>query len=246
MGTMASIVVHDDASADVVDTAIDAVLAELERLEAIFSTHRADSVISAINRGERHPLDGPAEVVDVLDACTWLDHVTGGAFRARRPEPPFPFDPAGFVKGWATERATGALEAAGLEHWCVSVGGDLQVRGQPSGRRPWRIAVADPLQPGRVLASFDLHDGAVATSGTAERGRHLWDGRTGQPPDALASITVLGPHLTWADALATAAFALGDDGPDWIEGLDGYEAVAVDARGTLRVTAGLHVVGAAA
>jgi len=246
MGTMASIVVHDDAPADVVDTAIDAVLAELERLEAIFSTYRAESVISAVNRGERHPLDGPAEVVDVLDACTWLEQVTGGAFRARRPEPPFPFEPAGFVKGWATERATGALEAAGLEHWCVSVGGDLQVRGRPGGRRPWRIAVADPLGSGRVLASFDLHDGAVATSGTAERGRHLWDGRTGRPPDALASITVLGPHLTWADALATAAFALGDDGPDWIEGLDGYEAVAVDAKGTLRATAGLQLVAAAA
>ena len=57
---------------------------------------------------------------------------------------------------------------------------------------------------------------------------------------------MLGPHLTWADALATAAFALGDDGPDWIEGLDGYEAVAVDMRGTLRVTSGLQVVGAAA
>ena len=56
MGTMASIVVHDDAPTDDVDTAIDAVLAELERLEAIFSTYRANSVISAINRGERHPL----------------------------------------------------------------------------------------------------------------------------------------------------------------------------------------------
>ena len=73
MGTMASIVVHDDAPAGVVDAAIDAVLAELERLEAMFSTYRDDSVISAINRGERHPLDGPAEVVDVLDACTWLE-----------------------------------------------------------------------------------------------------------------------------------------------------------------------------
>jgi len=250
MGTMASIVVHDDAPVDVIDVAIEAVLAELERLEAMFSTYRADSLISAINRGERHPLDGPAEVVDVLDACTWLEQVTGGAFRARHPEPPYPFDPAGFVKGWATERAAGALATAGLQHWCVSVGGDLQVHGRPSGGRlggrPWRVAVADPLHPGRVLASFDLDDGAVATSGTAERGRHLWDGRTGRPADALASVTVLGPHLTWADALATAAFALGDRGLDWIEELEGYEAVAVDAAGGLRATTGLHVVGAAA
>jgi thiamine biosynthesis lipoprotein len=241
---MASIVVQDDAPVDVVDAAIGVVLAELARLEAMFSTYRADSVISAINRGERHPLDGPAEVVDVLDACTWLEQVTGGAFRARRPEPPYPFDPAGFVKGWATERAAAALDAARLEHWCVSVGGDLQVRGRFGGR-PWRIAVADPLHPGQVVASFDLHDGAVATSGTAERGHHLWDGRTGRVADLLASVTVLGPHLTWADALATAAFALGRDGLDWIDELEGYEAVAVDPGGALRVTAGLQVAAAA-
>ena len=177
MGTMASIVVHDDAPADVVDTAIGAVLAELERLEAIFSTYRADSVISAINRGERHPLDGPAEVVDVLDACTWLEQVTGGAFRARRPEPPFPFDPAGFVKGWATERATGALDAAGLEHWCVSVGGDLQVRGRPAAEAGQRTAVAHrrgrpaPPRPGpRLLRP------------PRRRGGHVGHGRAGAPP----------------------------------------------------------------
>ena len=155
------------------------------------------------------------------------------------------------MKGWATERAAAALDAAGLEHWCVSVGGDLQVRGRAgagpaSAGRPWRIAVADPLHPGQVVASFDLHDGAVATSGTAERGLHLWDGRTGRRADALASVTVLGAHLTWADALATAAFALGRDGLDWIEGFEGYEAIAVDPGGTLRVTAGLQLMGAAA
>ena len=110
------------------------------------------------------------------------------------------------------------------------------------GGSPWPTRST----PAGSSRSFDLHDGAVATSGTAERGRHLWDGRTGRPAGALASVTVLGPHLTWADALATAAFALGDDGPDWIEELEGYEAVAVDPRGRLRVTAGLQVVGAAA
>ena len=153
------------------------------------------------------------------------------------------------MKGWATERATGALDAAGLEHWCVSVGGDLQVRGQPGGGsrgRPWRIAVADPLHPGRVLASFDLHDGAVATSGTAERGRHLWDGRTGRPPGALASVTVLGPHLTWADALATAAFALGDAGRTGSRASRATRRSPSTRRGRLRVTAGLQLVGAAA
>ena len=243
MGTVASIHVHDDVPGAIVAGAIDDALAELERLEAMFSTYRDTSVVSAINRGERQVIDGPTEVIDVFDACTWLEQITDGAFRARRPEPPYPFDPAGFVKGWAAERAAGALERAGLQHWCFSVGGDLLVRGRPSPDRPWKVAIADPFQAGHVLASFELVDAAAATSGTNERGLHLWDGRAGRPATELASLTVVGPHLTWADAFATAAFALGREGVPWIEQLEGYEALAVDADGRLRATSGLALAG---
>jgi len=239
MGTVASIHVHDDAPAGVVHAAIDEALAEMDRLEAMFSTFRDDSVVSAVNRGERSVLDGPAEVIDVLDACTWLEQVTGGAFRARRPEPPFLIDPAGFVKGWATERASAALERAGLHRWCFSVGGDLIARGRSRSDRPWRIAVANPLRGGEVVASIALSDAAVATSGTSERGHHLWDGRRAGPATDLASLTVIGPHLTWADAFATAAFALGGDGVPWVEQLEGYEALSIDAGGRLEATTGI-------
>ncbi|HEY8094409.1 MAG TPA: FAD:protein FMN transferase [Acidimicrobiales bacterium] len=239
MGTVASIHVHDDAPSDLVHAAIDDALTELERLEAMFSTYRADSVVSAINRGERNVLDGPAEVIDVLDACTWLEQITGGAFRARRPEPPFPIDPAGFVKGWATERASAALERAGLRRWCFSVGGDLIARGRSRSGQPWRIAVADPSHRGQVLASIPLSDAAVATSGTSERGHHVWDGRRSNPATDLASLTVIGPHLTWADAFATAAFALGAEGLSWVEQLERYEAMSVDSEGRLATTTGL-------
>ena len=73
-----------------VDTAIGAVLAELERLEAIFSTYRADSVISAINRGERHPLDGPAEV----DRRPRRVHVVGAGDRQGPSAPAVPSRPS--------------------------------------------------------------------------------------------------------------------------------------------------------
>ena len=88
-----------------------------------------------------------------------------------------------------------------------------------------------PLQPGEVVATLAVDDGAVATSGTAERGRHLWDGRTGESATGLASLTVTGPHLSWADALATAAFAMGHDGLAWVSRFDGYNALAVDLDG---------------
>lgn len=243
MGTVASLHVHEPVPTSVVDAAQAAVAGELERLEQLFSTFRPTSDIGRINRGALDLLDAGPEVLDVLDACTWLEAASGRAFRVWRPtgDGGEALDPAGFVKGWAAERAAAALDAAGLTRWYLSVGGDLLVRGRPVDGRPWRIAVADPRRPGGVLDVVEVDPvgsgcRAVATSGTGERGAHVWDGRDGRPATALAQITVVGPTLTWADALATAALAMGDDGPAWVAGFDGHGALAVRADGLVART----------
>jgi FAD:protein FMN transferase len=229
MGTVASIHVHDAVEPERIDTAIDAVLAELERLEEMFSTFRATSEISRVNRGELELVDCSAEVIDVVDACTWLEHASGGAFdiRARGR-----LDPAGFVKGWATERASRVLGEHGLQHWYMGVGGDIVVHGQPAGRDCWTIAIADPSKRSAVITGITVTGGAVATSGTAERGRHLW-GADGADADTWASVTVIGPSLTWADAFATTACAMGPGGLDWVNQFDEYQAFAVTHQGAL-------------
>jgi len=232
MGTVASIHVDDGVDPERIEAAIAETFAELERIEAVFTTFRPTSVISRINRGELALVDAPQEVIEVLDACTWLEHASNGAFRARRPEPPHLLDPAGFVKGWAAERAARQLEEAGLRSWYLSVGGDLMARGRQADGTPWSVGVVDPFERDRVLATFDLIDSAAATSGTAERGAHLWDGRGGAPHE-LVQMTVIGPSLTWADAFATAAFAIGRSGVDWVSGFAGYGAIAVDREGSL-------------
>lgn len=239
MGTMASVHVHDQADPAAIDAAVDALWLELDRLETVFSTFRETSAISRINRGELHLLDAGAEVIEVVDACTWLEHVSGGAFRARRPGDEM-LDPAGFVKGWASELAAQSLDRAGLGHWYLSVGGDVQTRGTAGDGSSWRIAIADPNSDDAraIRAIVEVGGDAVATSGTAARGRHLWDGRTGQPSDALASMTVVGPHLTWADAFATAAFVMGFEGVDWVAKFDGYRALAITSAGELVHRAG--------
>ncbi|MEP7048360.1 MAG: FAD:protein FMN transferase [Ilumatobacteraceae bacterium] len=234
MGTVASVHVHDVAEFGVINAAVDAVWTELDRLEAVFSTFHTTSVISRINRRELHLLDAGAELIEVLDACTWLEHVSRGAFRARRPGGAV-IDPAGFVKGWATELAAKHLDRAGLQQWYLAVGGDIQTRGCTGAGEPWRFGIADPNSddPRVVRAMVEVTGDAVATSGTAARGRHLWDGRDDQPAASLASMTVVGPHLTWADAFATAAFVMGTDGVDWVAGLEGYRALAVTSTGEL-------------
>jgi len=113
----------------------------------------------------------------------------------------------------------------------VNGGGDLQLAGEAAPGRCWNIGIADPRAHGEVVAVVSGRDLAVATSGVAERGRHILDPFTGRPAEALASATVTGPSLTLADAYATAAFVLGRDAIRWIEGVAGYQALLVGTDG---------------
>jgi thiamine biosynthesis lipoprotein len=212
-----------DAAAD---AAWAAVLDSLRRADRVFSTYRADSVVSAIRRGEL-PLSGaPDEVHEVLDIAERAGRATDGAFSVWRPE----LDPSGVVKGWALERAAAALRALAGTDSCVSAGGDLVCR-SVSGE-PWRVGIEDPHDPARVLAVVAVHDGAVATSGSAHRGAHVVDARTGAAPPAVAQVTVTAASLTWADVDATAAYALGDRAAEWLGQRVGRAGLVVWADGT--------------
>ena len=88
-----------------------------------------------------------------------------------------------------------------------------------------------------MLAVEDL---AVATSGRYERGAHIVDPHTRRRPTGLLSVTVVGPDLATADAYATAAFAMGADGPAWLATVDGYDAMCVTAARTVLSTDGFE------
>jgi thiamine biosynthesis lipoprotein len=74
-----------------------------------------------------------------------------------------------------------------------------------------------------------VRDVAVATSGLYERGGHIVDPRTGLVPTGLRSVTVIGPTLAFADAYATAAFAMGEAGLAWVADQLGFGAVGITA-----------------
>lgn len=233
MGTIASVHVFDAAEPAWISAVVELALAELERLEQMFSTFRSSSVISQINRGEMNLLDAPREVIEVFDACTWLEHASSGAFLARRGDDSL--DPAGFVKGWAAEKTADVLRNHGLQNFIFWLGGDLVAHGEPAADRLWHVAIADPLSPREAAISVEIRNGAVATSGTSERGSHIWNTATDH---SLASFTVLGPSLSWADAFATAAFAQGESGLKWVAQFIGYEAIAIDLHGVMTTTDG--------
>jgi thiamine biosynthesis lipoprotein len=145
-------------------------------------------------------------------------------------------DPSGFVKGWAVERASTMLEAAGSRHHLVNGGGDVQAVGTTSSGAPWLVGIVDPSERGRVIQTVATDGGAVATSGTAERGAHIVNPMTGRAADHFTSVTVLSRSLTDADVLATAAFARGASAREWLDGIKGAEGFFVDSTGALTHT----------
>jgi FAD:protein FMN transferase len=204
-----------------------AALAVLRAADRTFSTYRADSVISRMNRGVA--VDIPPEVADVLAIGAAAERSSGGAFALRREGV---LDPSGVVKGWAAERAAIALAALPDTDFCLSAGGDITCRTGDPAAAPWRIGIEDPRDPSRIVAVVPIRTGAVATSGTAHRGAHIVDARTGRAPGGLASVTVVGRSLTAVDVDATAAFALGADGERWLTTRGHRAAFVVRTDGT--------------
>ncbi len=90
--------------------------------------------------------------------------------------------------------------------------------------RTWTVGIEDPRDGGRIQARVPVQDGAVATSGTAARGLHIVDPRSGERAANVRSATVIGPSLLWADVYATAAVALGREAVNWVGSLHGRAA----------------------
>jgi FAD:protein FMN transferase len=235
MGMPISLALRGRHAADAVGRAAwTRALAVLHEADRVFSTYRADSPVSRLRRGGIGLEDCPPEVAEVLALGDAAERQSGGAFSVRLPGPdgrPL-LDPSGVVKGWAAERAAAALEDLADTDFCLSAGGDMTCRTLDPDGRPWRIGVEDPADPARVLAVVPIRTGAVATSGTAHRGQHLVDARTGRPPVGVASVTVVAGSLTWADIDATAAYAHGLGAARWLETRPGRSGLVVWADGS--------------
>lgn len=208
-------------------------MAALRDVDRVFSTYRPDSAVSRLGRGEIALEDCPPEVAEVLALGEVARQGSGGAFDVRRagPDGRDVLDPSGVVKGWAVERAARPLAALPDTDLCLAAGGDLVCRVAGPGSPEWRIGIEDPHAPTRVVAVVTLRDGAVATSGLAHRGGHVVDARTGQVPTEVASVTVIGDDLTWADLDATAALAQDRDALRWLGTRRGRRGLVVWADG---------------
>ncbi|MFF1303758.1 FAD:protein FMN transferase [Streptomyces sp. NPDC058307] len=232
MGFPVSLRVDDE---HVPESAADAVFDWLREVDARFSPFKEDSEVSRFDRGELSAGGLSGELREILDLCEHYRLATGGAFDVRLPGRRL--DPCAVVKGWSVQRAAELLRAAGATRFVLNAGGDVVTAGGP-----WRVGVRHPEHADKLCTVLQLTDGAVATSARYERGDHILDARTGRPATGLLSLTVVAPTLTEADSVATAAFALGPGGVDWVASLDGCEVFAVDAERRVLRTPGFPAV----
>jgi len=188
-----------------------------------------------------------AEIAAALDGVGPGD-VTLVNGTVHKSQPDLQLDLGAIAKGYAVDRAAVVLQKAGIESATINAGGDIRLLGDRDGQ-PWRIGIQHPRQADAVLATLQLGDVAVVTSGDYERGfsrdgiryHHLLDPRTGQPARGCQSVTVVAPSAMQADALATAAFVLGPQaGLALLERLPGIDGLIVAADGATGSTSGLQ------
>lgn len=160
---------------------------------------------------------------------------------ARLTRPGMKLDVGGIAKGYASQAAIDILRQHGVDRALVAGAGDIVVSGPPPGADGWTIGVAT-LEPSKQAPEIYLllKDCATSTSGDAERfvvidGRrysHIIHPKTGRAFEERASVTVVAPDGTTADALETTAYMMGREaGLAWIDSIPGAAAVYTREEG---------------
>ena len=208
----------------------------LVEADQTFSTYKPDSEVSLIREGNLSMGDASFDVKQVFRDCANWNTKTEGGFDSF--DPNGKWDPSGLVKAWAAQSAAEYLVANGVIDFSLNAGGDIYL-GPKANPLLKRVGIAKPvsiavtgLQAGWVIDLSDTGYRAVATSGSAERGDHIW-GKTSD----LLQVTVVGRELISADVWATSLFA---KGPALLPAMSemGLEALLIFSDGTTYKTDG--------
>lgn len=217
----------------------DKVFAYFMYIDETFSTYKAESEISRINRGLVAEEEYSKDMREVFMLAEQTKKETKGYFDIVRPDGIC--DPSGIVKGWAIKRAAELIQGEGYENFYIEAGGDIQSHGVNEAGSAWRVGIRNPFNVGEIIKVLSLSGEGVATSGTYLRGRHIYDPHKKKPvADDIVSLSVVGGDIYEADRYATAAFAMGSGGIQFIEQLPGFEGYVVDAKGIGTVTTGFN------
>ncbi len=211
----------------------------LHYVDQKFSTYKPESEISKINRGEMLEPDYSDDMKEIFYLAEQTKQDTNGYFNIKNNEGNL--DPSGIVKGWAIWKASLLLKQSGRKYFCIGVGGDIQVSVENPAIQFWTVGIKNPFDLSQIVKGLRVTDQGVATSGSYERGSHIYNPlKPTQPLNQILSITVIGPNIYEADRFATAAFAMGRNGIHLIESLPKLEGYMIDNQGVATMTTGFE------
>jgi len=216
------------------DPVFKAIFGRLRKIDEQFSPYKESSEVSAMNRGLSNEKVSPV-MRDIIERAEDTKAATGGFFDVWHGGH---FDPSGIVKGWAIDEAARVARDDGCIDYYIEAGGDISLSGRSDDGNPWHVGIRNPFNRDEIVEVLELSDCGVATSGTAIRGQHIYNPHDDKPIHDILSLTVIGPTIYDADRFATAAFAMGQKGIDFIESLDGYEGYMIDHKGIATMTSG--------
>jgi thiamine biosynthesis lipoprotein len=212
-----------------------------------------DVTIGSVGRWHFDPRDpqmpAPGHIAAHLRDVDWrhlvLDERAGTAYLTRRG---MKLDLGGIAKLYILQAGLDVLREHGVTHALINGGGDV-VAMSDGAARPWRVGIRDPRQPERLLATLDLREGFVASSGDYERffergGRryhHVIDPGTGYPAQGPRGVTLVGRDLSSVNGVGAAAMVLGATaGRELVLGTPGVEALIAARSGELWTTGGMR------
>ena len=162
-------------------------------------------------------LPEPKRLRELLPLLGW-QRVERNERQVHLPQAGMELDFGGFGKEYAADRAMAVLAEAGQRHGFVNLGGDIRVLGPRADGSAWRFGIQHPRRESGTIASVEMTEGALASSGDYERffeldGQrycHILDPRTGWPVRAWSSVSVTAPACVAAGALSTIAMLKGE------------------------------------
>ena len=219
-------------------TAIEKVFDYFESVDERFSTYKPGSEISRINRGEIQIEDCSSEMKEIFALAEETKKQTNGYFDISLSDK---IDPSGLVKGWAILNAAKILEQMGFKNFYVEAGGDIQAKGTNQAGQPWKVGIKNPFDQKEIVKVVYLKNCGIATSGNYIRGQHIYNPKNlDQPITEIVSLTVIGPNVYEAYRFATAAFAMGKPGINFIEQLPELDGYIIDKDGIATMTSGFE------
>lgn len=186
------------------------------------------------------------EVQSLLRATRYedvmLDQGEGAVFLKKKG---MRIDPGGIGKGYIAERAKTILLEHGITSGLIALAGDVVLFGSKADGSSWRVGVQHPRRKGEIVASLDLRDCAISTSGDYERFfkkdgvayHHLLNPTTLFPARRCQSVTVVSQKGSDADPMATGAFVMGPEkGMEFLNRSEHGEGIIIDAAGAITVS----------